>query len=223
VKFLNLEDLNWSNIEYLKDYHITYLLYKEGKSINAISSIRALSKTDIEKHIIKGKIEFNKSNDDLLLKIISMNKLDRLDYIKRLTKDEKVILYNEIYKRYITFKNPDDRMIIIWIIGELKDKRLLPFLRMELRSKNVNFRRLAVSALGKIKDTETKPWLEYLTNDSNPQVRQYAIKSLGFIGDENTIMIFRDLLKKEHEKEYVRKAIYESIDLISKKILLMNN
>lgn len=217
---MNLKDLNWSNIENLKDYHITYLLYKEGKSINAISSIRALSKTDVEKHIIKGKIEFNKSNDDLLLKIISMNKLDRLDYIKSLTEDEKAILSSETYKRYITFKNPDDRMIIIWIIGELKDKRLLPFLRMELRSKNVNFRRLAASALGKIKDIETKPWLEHIVNDSNPQVRQYAIKSLGFMGDENTIKILRDILKKDSEKEYVKKTIYESINLISKKNII---
>ena len=216
VKYLSNELLNWRNINEFKDYEITYLLYKEGKSIETIALIRNLSKSEVEKHIIKGKIEFKPAKEDLLLKIISMNKSERLDYINNMDELDKISLGEEIYKRYISFKNPDDRMILIWLIGELKEEKLLPFLRMELRSNNTNFRRLACSALGKIKNKSTKPWLEGMLKDSNPQVRQYASKALGYIGDDITIEKLTNLKKNSNEKNYVLKVINESIENIKK-------
>lgn len=206
------KNVNWSNIKNLKEHQISYLLYKEGKSISLISSIRNIDKNIVEKHIIRCKLEiFSSKNEDILIKLISMDKSERLNLINKMDDSLKDVIANEIYKRYTKFKDSDDRVILLWIIGELKNKKLLPFLRMELKSRNVNFRRLSCSALGKIKSKETKEWLEKAVNDSNSQVRQYAIKALGEIGDRDTIKILQSISINENEKHYVIRAANESI------------
>lgn len=212
--------LSWSNIKNLEDHHITYLLYLEGRNIDEISIIRRMPKEQVERQILKCKISLSKktSEEDLLIKIISLNKNDRLEYLNRISNSEKEILVMEIYKRYTKFKNSEDRMILIWLIGELKDKRLLPFIKMELRSKHVNLRRLCCSALGKIKDVNTKNWLEEALEDTNPQVRQYAAKALGYIGDVQTINKLRKIVNDVKEKDYVKKAAYDSLYRIKNNI-----
>lgn len=213
-------ELTWSNIKKLEEHHITYLLYLEGKSINEISIIRRIPKEQVERHILECKIGLGKktSEEDILIKIISLNKVDRLEYLNKMSKSEKEALVMEIYKRYIKFKNPEDRMILIWLIGELKDKRLLPFIRMELRSKYVNLRRLCCSALGKIKDVETKDWLEEALEDINPQVRQYAAKALECVGDADTISKLKEIIIDKKEKDYVKKAAYNSLVSIGERL-----
>lgn len=205
--------LSWSNIDKMESFHISYLLYNEGKSIEVISKIRNIPYKDVEKHIIEGKIKYSemKKEEDRLIEIISMEKNSRIEYINNLSQEKRKNLSEEIYKRYIKFKNPEDRMILIWLIGELKEDRLIPFLKMELKSKNVNFRRLACSALGKIGKVEYKQILEKLFCDSNPQVRQYAIKSIRKIGDYDTIKLLNNILNNNREKDYVRRAAKEAI------------
>lgn len=209
----------WDNINKMEDYFITYLLYKEGKSIEAISIIRGKAKAEVEKEIIKSKIaqKNDRDNEDELVKIISLPKNERLNYLNVLTEVEKIDLEEEIYKRYIKFKNPEDRMILIWLIGELKSKKLLPFLKMELSSNNVNYRRLSCSALGKIKDVDTKEWLEVMISDENPQVRQYAIKALSHIGDDKTIEKLEYVSAYDH-KAYLRRNALESIKIIKNRL-----
>lgn len=209
----------WDNIREMEDYFITYLLYSEGKSVEAISIIRGKSKDKVEREIIKSKIALSNNSDsiDKLVTIISLPKNERINYIKNLTNIEKKALEDEIYKRYIKFKNPEDRMILIWLIGELKSKKLLPFLKMELNSNNVNYRRLSCSALGKIKDVNTKEWLEAMISDKNPQVRQYAIKALSHIGDACTIEKLEYIAITDN-KDYIRRNALESIELIINRI-----
>ncbi|WP_077367887.1 HEAT repeat domain-containing protein [Anaerosalibacter sp. Marseille-P3206] len=211
----------WNNICNMEDYFITYLLYREGKSIEAISIIRRKTKAEVEKEIIKSKLALknNIESKDKLVEIISLPKNQRLSYIRNLTEAEKANLEEEIYKRYISFKNPEDRMILIWLIGELKSKKLLPFLKMELSSNNVNYRRLSCSALGKIKNVDTKEWLEDMISDENPQVRQYAIKALSHIGDDKTIEKLKYIAIKE-KKAYLRRNALESIEIIQKRLEL---
>ncbi|MCG4586962.1 HEAT repeat domain-containing protein, partial [Anaerosalibacter bizertensis] len=131
--------------------------------------------------------------------------------------EEKNKLSDEIYNRYIKFKNQEDRIILIWLIGELNEERFLPFLRMELRSKNVNYRRLACSALGKMGNKGAKPWLEATLKDENPQVRQYAVKALSEIGDSHTLELLREVVLTD-EKEYVKRAAKQSIKEIKNKL-----
>ncbi|MBW4829672.1 MAG: HEAT repeat domain-containing protein [Clostridiaceae bacterium] len=215
-----IERTLWKDISKLEDYFITYLLYKEGKPIESIALIRRMSKQEVEKDIIKSKIFLSKDSkkgnkEDKLIKIISLTKKDRILYLKDMTEEEKNRLSDEIYNRYIKFKNQEDRMILIWFIGELNEERFLPFLRMELRSKNVNYRRLACSALGKMKNKEAKPWLEATLKDENPQVRQYAVKALSGIGDSHTLELLREVVLTD-EKEYVKRAAKQSIEEIKK-------
>ncbi|WP_416197796.1 MAG: HEAT repeat domain-containing protein [Sporanaerobacter sp.] len=213
------EDL-WKNISNIEDHYISYFLYKEGKSLETIAIIRRMSKEEVEKDIIRCKIEqANKDNkkEDELIKIISLPKKERLCYLNGMTDEEKELLSKDIYKRYIKFKNPEDRMILIWLIGELKDERLIPFLKMELNSKNVNYRRLSCSALGKINKKETKSLLEEKLKDENPQVRQYAIKALSSIGDDETIELLKRISLND-EKGYVRRNALDTIDKIRNNI-----
>lgn len=213
---MKVKDDLWENVDRIPDCIVTYLLYKEGKSIQTISTIRRMDTQQVEKDIIKSKMMLNKreiKGEDILLKIISMKKKDRLEYLATLNEDDKKILAEDISKRYFKFKNTEDKIILIWLIGELKMKELVPFLRMELNSNVVNNRRLACSALGKIKAKESKPWLEAALNDDNPQVRQYAVKALSHVGDEETIDKLELLLKTE-SKDYVIKAVYDSIEEI---------
>jgi HEAT repeat protein len=219
---MRIEGLSWENIDRLKEQHITYLLYKEGKSIDVISVIRNIPKTEVEKHIIQCKLELNskKNSKDSLVEVISMNKKDRLKYLSKLSNEEKEDLINEIIKRYASFKNSEDKSIIIWLIGELGDQRLLPYLRMELKSNRANQRRLACSALGKIGAKESKQWLEEMIQDKNPQVRQYAVKALGVIGDGVTIEKLKKVLESKNEKDYVKRAAINSIELIRNRLTI---
>lgn len=217
-----MERTLWKDISKIEDYFITYLLYKEGKPIESIALIRRMSKQEVEKDIIKSKIFLSKDlkkeiREDKLVKIISLPKKDRVLYLKDITEEEKNKLSDEIYNRYIKFKNQEDRMILIWLIGELNEERFLPFLRMELRSKNVNYRRLACSALGKMGNKGAKPWLEATLKDENPQVRQYAVKALSGIGDSHTLELLREVVLTD-EKEYVKRAAKQSIKEIKNKL-----
>lgn len=199
----------WDKLDELDDYMITYHLYMEGKSLKALSLIRNKPYKEIEKDIIFAKIEVNKSKvkeEDHLLKIISLNKDDRLAYLNKLSPIEKEELIDEIYKRYTSFKSSEDRIILIWLIGELRANKLIMHLRMELRSKKVNHRRLACSALGKIRNPISKPWLEYMLGDRNPQVRQYAVNSLAYLGDDKSLKEL-EKLKKIENKNYVLDSI----------------
>lgn len=205
----------WNKIDKLKDYQISYLLFLEGKSIYAISIIRNEDIKKIEKDIIKSKMEFQKSNKppDFLVEIMSLNKDERIEKLQSLNIEEREKLVEAIYTRYTNFKSIEDRMILIWLIGELNSDKLLPFLKMELKANRFNQKRLACSALGKLKRESTKEWLEEVINDENPQVRQYAIKALKDIGDNNTIE-YLNTRKNIEEKEYVLSAIDETIDAI---------
>ena len=205
----------WDNIKSMEDHFISYLLYKEGKSLEAIAIIRNESIKKIDKDILKSKIfiqqnsKINKT-EDFLLDIMSLAKDDRIERIKSLSFEERKELIEAIYTRYTSFKSVEDRMILIWLIGELDSDKLLPFLRMELQSNRVNQKRLACSALGKLKRVSTRPWLHAMINDDNPQVRQYAIKALREMANEETIGLLKERMLVE-DKEYVIRAIDEVV------------
>lgn len=220
-----MKKLSWDNIEELCEYEITYLLYLEKKSLETIAKIRNISKSEVEKQVIKGKLEYKIKSDknkkqevDPAKYIISLDKLNRTKAIKKLNLEQREKLVNAICKRYITFKNIEDRMILLWVMGELKDERFLPFLRMELSSKLVNFRRLSCSALGKIAALESREWLQGVLKDENSQVIQYAIKSLSKIGNKETIELLKNIIKDSSQKEYVVRAAIETIEMIEERL-----
>ena len=50
-------NISWDNIDKLEDYFITYLLYKESKTVSQISKIRNYRFTEVNDQLIKAKIE----------------------------------------------------------------------------------------------------------------------------------------------------------------------
>ena len=50
-------NISWDNIDKLEDHYITYLLYKESKTVSQISKIRNLSTAQINDQLIKAKLE----------------------------------------------------------------------------------------------------------------------------------------------------------------------
>ena len=77
------------------------------------------------------------------------------------------------YKWYVRFK-------IAEILGEIQDKRALPFLIKTIKEdKNAYVREVCVESLGKIGDHTTIPFFISLLRDNEPQVRIEASLALG--------------------------------------------
>ena len=122
--------VDWNNIDELEDYFITYLLYKESKTVSQISKIRNISTMEAKlqiKSLSKEKVE---SSKDILDKYLELSKSERLDFIEELNlDDDRMIKFKrELYKRIRTEKNAEDLIILIWTTGELKEEKYLDLL-----------------------------------------------------------------------------------------------
>ncbi len=218
---MDKQKVSWDDIEKLDDMYITYFLYKEGKSMEAIERIRNYSREKIEKDIIEAKIQIhslnsNKQNKDksTLNRLLELSKDERLEYIHDLNSLGKTKLVDEIKNTYKSVNNPEDKMLLIWIIGELRERELINTISKDILNRNGNVRRMVCSALGKMEDSSTKNILHRALKDEKPQVKQYAVKALKNIGDESTIDILKKLIENNNEKKYVKRACIDTIKSI---------
>lgn len=212
-------EISWDNIDKIDDCIITYLLYKEGKGMELISKIRNTPVEKVEKDIIKAKIKLrkiklNNNQKSLLDKMLELTKEERLKFINNEPLEKLEALIKEIGIKYGGIKNPDDKAALIWLIGELKDLRLLSLLTKDILHNNGNVRRMVCSALGKMGDERAVPILHKALYDRKPQVRQYAAKALKKIGNETSINILNQLLESDGQKDYVKRAYLEAIGTI---------
>ena len=115
--------VDWNNIDELEDYFITYLLYKESKTVSQISKIRNISTMEVKDQLIKAKLQIKslskekvESSKDILDKYLELSKSERLDFIEELNlDDDRMIKFKrELYKRIRTEKNAEDLIILIW-------------------------------------------------------------------------------------------------------------
>lgn len=217
----------WKDIKQLKDYEITYLLYKEGKNIDVISKIRNLEKSEIQQHIIMGKRNRKEKNDvvklkkTLLEKIILLDKDSRIKLLEELKKQDEVKILEfkkELYIKLKTDKNLDDVIIYIWICGELKDEKFLDIIHKFTSHFHGNIRRMSYSAMRKIKNKKSLEFFYKGLIDKKPQVRQYAARGLMDIGDENSIKKIKNLTSNKNEKEYVKKSFLQAIEAIENRV-----
>ena len=125
-------NISWDNIDKLEDYYITYLLYKESRTVSQISKIRNLSTSQVNDQLIKAKLEIKSMlkdkvelSKDVIDKFLVLNKNDRLKFMDSLNEERMLDFKRKLYKRIITEKNAEDLMILIWATGELKDDRFL--------------------------------------------------------------------------------------------------
>lgn len=218
----NYSLLSWDTVEEKEDAFISFLLYKEGKSIELISKIRNLTKETIENHIIHCKSILNsikiKIDYDFFINLLASTKEERGKILGLLSKDEKSELVTYLIKEIPLIENAEDKMIALWIAGELKDNRLLPVIHKEINHKHGNVRRMVCSALGKINSTDSVDILHRALQDAKPQVRQYASKALKTIGNKKTIGRLKALLNNPKELTYVRRSYLETIESIEKRL-----
>ena len=212
-------NISWDNIDNLEDYHITYLLYKESKTVSQISKIRNLSSVEVNDPLIKAKLEIKamlkdkvELSKDILDKFLGLNRTERLDFISDLQEDKLIEFKRKVYKRIITERNVEDLMILIWATGEMKDDRFLKLLHQLTTHRHSDVRRITYSALRKLESPQSREYLQRGLYDTNPQTRQYCAKALAKIGNQNSLKMLKQLKnKKQFEKEYVLRAYEEAI------------
>lgn len=219
-------NISWDNIDKLEDHYITYLLYKESRTVSQISKIRNLSTSQVNDQLIKAKLEIKSMlkdkvelSKDVIDKFLVLNKNDRLKFMDSLNEERMLDFKRKLYKRIITEKNAEDLMILIWATGELKDDRFLALLHPLISHRHSDVRRITYSALRKIESPSSREYLQRGLYDSNPQTRQYCAKALAKIGNKNSLKMLKQLRnKKNFEKEYVLRAYEEAISILEEDI-----
>ena len=219
-------NISWDNIDKLEDHYITYLLYKESRTVSQISKIRNLSTSQVNDQLIKAKLEIKSMlkdkvelYKDVIDKFLVLNKNDRLKFMDSLNEERMLDFKRKLYKRIITEKNAEDLMILIWATGELKDDRFLALLHPLTSHRHSDVRRITYSALRKIESPSSREYLQRGLYDSNPQTRQYCAKALAKIGNKNSLKMLKQLRnKKNFEKEYVLRAYEEAISILEEDI-----
>ena len=220
-------NISWDNIDNIEDYYITYLLYKESRTVSQISKIRNLSISEVNDQLIKAKLEIKSMlkekvewSKDIIDKFLVLNKENRLKFMDSLNNEERILDFKrKLYKRIITEKNAEDLMILIWATGELKDDRFLALLHPLTGHRHSDVRRITYSAIRKIESPSSREYLQRGLYDSNPQTRQYCAKALAKIGNKNSLKMLKQLRnKKNFEKEYVLRAYEEAISMLEKDI-----
>ena len=219
-------NISWDNIDKLEDHYITYLLYKESRTVSQISKIRNLSTSQVNDQLIKAKLEIKSMlkdkvelSKDVIDKFLVLNKNDRLKFMDSLNEERMLDFKRKLYKRIITEKNAEDLMILIWATGEIKDDRFIALLHTLTSHRHSDVRRITYSALRKIESPSSREYLQRGLYDSNPQTRQYCAKALAKIGNKNSLKMLKQLRnKKNFEKEYVLRAYEEAISILEEDI-----
>ena len=219
-------NISWDNIDKLEDHYITYLLYKESRTVSQISKIRNISTSQVNDQLIKAKLEIKSMlkdkvelSKDVIDKFLVLNKNDRLKFMDSLNEERMLDFKRKLYKRIITEKNAEDLMILIWATGELKDDRFLALLHPLTSHRHSDVRRIPYSALRKIESPSSWEYLQRGLYDSHPQTRQYCAKALAKIGNKNSLKMLKQLRnKKNFEKEYVLRAYEEAISILEEDI-----
>ena len=98
-------NISWDNIDKLEDHYITYLLYKESKTVSQISKIRNLSTAQINDQLIKAKLEIKSMlkdkielSKDIIDKFLVLNKDDRLKFMNNLDEERMLDFKRKLYK-----------------------------------------------------------------------------------------------------------------------------
>lgn len=219
-------NMSWDNMDNLEDHYITYLLYKESRTVSQISKIRNLSTTEVNDQLIKAKLEIKAKlkdkvelSKDIIDKFLTLNKNDRIKLMNDFNEERMLDFKRKLYKRIITEKNAEDLIVLIWATGELKDDRFLALLHPLTSHRHSDVRRITYSALRKIESPSSREYLQRGLYDSNPQTRQYCAKALAKIGNKNSLKMLKQLRnKKNFEKEYVLRAYEEAISILEEDI-----
>ena len=210
-----LVKVDWDTVEKYSEEEITYFLYLEGKSQEAICRIRNIDRLTFQKHLIEGKIKYRflakaNSTEEFFRIITSAGKQDKLMVLNSLSKEYKTSLALYIRDNYIEM-SPKDKETAVWILGELKESVFGDILIKASIHKSVSIRRMAVSAMGKIGDIKCETALLRALDDENSQVVLYAIKALTKLKSVKAKDKINTILQST-EKDYLKNAAKEYLD-----------
>lgn len=213
--------LTWEDVMEQEDFMITYMLYLEGKTIQMISKIRGLSPEIIKDQLIKGKMKMKKAGKAPyppgFVKLLAYTKEERITYLETCPPEERERLILYLMGNLGEIDQAEDKMIAIWIAGQLQDTRLLRVIQQEINHPHGGVRRMVCSALGKIPHESNLEVLYRGLQDGKPQVRQYAARALGKIGDERCLPRIRGVMQRPGELDYVKRAYQQTIEIIEEK------
>ena len=107
-------NISWDNIDKLEDHYITYLLYKESRTVSQISKIRNLSTSQVNDQLIKAKLEIKSMlkdkvelSKDVIDKFLVLNKNDRLKFMDSLNEERMLDFKRKLYKRIMLNQRND--------------------------------------------------------------------------------------------------------------------
>ena len=212
-----LVEYNWEKIEEYNDSEISYYLFLEGKSLEAISKIRNISRETAQKHIIEGKIKYrllasSKNTQELITSISKAGKNDKQFFLSNLDEKNTQTILKYIRDCYVEMHGKD-KETAIWILGELKDISSKDILIRASVHKFVNVRRMAISAMGKINNVEFENALKRALDDENPQVISYSLKALIKMKNSNAEEKVKKLFITT-EKEYLKKLCEDYFSML---------
>lgn len=212
----SLIKIQWDNIAELSSEEVSYYLYLEGKSAEAISVIRNISLETAKTHIINGKIKYGiiakcKDIPQLFNMFLTSSKADKTGIVEYLDSNLKEELAKYISGRYADML-PKEKETAVWCLGELKSKSGYNVLVRASVHKFINIRRLAMSAMGKIGDIYFEDALINSLEDINPQVVLYSIKALSRLSSKKAYVKISNI-HKNGEKEYLREAAGKWLEL----------
>ena len=210
-----LVKIDWDTVEQYSEEEITYFLYLEEKSPEAICRIRNIDRLTFQKHIIEGKIKYRflakaNSTEEFFRIITSAGKQDKLLVLNSLSKEYKNNLAAYIKENYIEM-SPKDKETAVWILGELKEGIFGDILIKASIHKSVSIRRMAVSAMGKLGDIKCETALIRALDDENSQVVLYAIKALSKLKSIKAKDKIERILQNS-EKDYLKNAAKEYLE-----------
>lgn len=215
--YKGLVKFDWKDIDSFTEDDITYFLFLEGKPIDAICKIRSITKEEVQRHIIEGKIKYrflvkSSSEEELFQNINSLGKQEKLALLSSLSEENKQKIINYIKNKYMDMPTTSKESAL-WIIGELKAVSALEILMKSIVHKHVNIRRMSASAMGKLGDMSTETALIRALEDENAQVVQYAIKSLAKLKSRKAVEKIRNI-GLNADKEYLKRAAEEYLNSI---------
>ncbi|KGM95471.1 PBS lyase [Clostridium novyi A str. 4552] len=219
-----LVELDWGKIDKYSDEDITYFLFVEGKSIEAICKIRNLDRTTVQNHVIEGKIKYrflakSRNSKEFFKTISKAGKNDKIEVLRSLNNENKIKLIEFIKRNYKDMYSKDKESAV-WILGELREIDGLDILMKASVHKFVNVRRMAVSAMGKLENPKCEIALIRALEDENAQVVMYAIKALEKIKSVKAKGKIEKIMNST-SKEYLKKAALmysesiENIDVVA--------
>lgn len=212
----------WEKIETLSEEQISFLLYREGKTVMQIARIRGLSEQTVKQHLlISKKQNAGKNNEQRRLSLLEtylvMSKEQRQEYLGSLSREEEKDLALELLEAANSNCQTEDLMVILWTVGEKKMQTLYSRLKFYCKHPHGNIRRICYSSMGKTGNAEFLPYVVQGFKDKKAQVRQYAVIAFGKLADETQLFMLDSLRRNKSEEAYVLRAAEKAAELLKSK------